>query len=294
MSEASPGVSFGFKTPQQSTSFDELVRLWAAGDAEPIWEHAWLYDHFQPVNADPAGPCLEAWTTLAALATHTRRLRVGVLVTGNTHRHPAVLASMLATVDHISGGRVDFGFGAAWHEAEHQRMGIDLPSPGVRLARWDEACTVVRRLCTEDEVWFDGVHYRLAGARLNPRPPRQPTFVLGATGRRALAVVARHADVWNAGTSQPAALRRGIAVLAERCTAAGRDIADVTISVQVPVVAADLGATRLWTERLIRAGARHIVLELPAPAGAALLPRLAAEVALPLSHTAPISLGSIR
>lgn len=105
-------LHFGIKTAQQHTTYEELLRVWREADSLPIFEHAWLFDHFQPIVADRTGPCLEGWTLLAALATQTQRLRVGVMVTGVTYRHPAVLANMAATVDVITRGRLGFGIGA--------------------------------------------------------------------------------------------------------------------------------------------------------------------------------------
>ncbi|MEV4714124.1 LLM class flavin-dependent oxidoreductase [Micromonospora sp. NPDC049374] len=277
-------LNFGFKVAQQLISWSDLQRLWSAADADGGWEDAWLYDHFQPVNAAPEGSCLEAWTLLAALATQTTRLRIGVLVTGNVYRHPAVLAHMLATVDHVSAGRVEFGFGAGWHAEECRRLGIPLPAPAERLARWDEACTVVHRLCTEDTVHFAGRYYQLEGAGLNPRPTTRPRFVLGASGPRALKVVARHADVWNVADGQVSTLRRGRDILAKHCVDAGRDPAEITLSAQLHVAAGDLLAARFWTARLVAAGARHVVFSLPPEASPALLRRLVSDVITPVRN----------
>src|SRR5205085_1020158 len=119
-------LRFGIKTAPQRTTYDDILRVWQEADAVPIIEHAWVFDHFVPLGANPAGPCLEGWTLLAALAARTDRLRVGVMVTSNTYRHPAVLANMGATVDALSHGRLDFGIGAGWHEQEHAMYGIPL------------------------------------------------------------------------------------------------------------------------------------------------------------------------
>src|SRR5438105_4383799 len=135
-------LQFGIKTAPQYTTYDDILRVWREADGIPIFTHAWDFDHFIPLGPDPTGPCLEGWTLLAALAAATTRLRVGCMVTGNTYRHPAVLANMAATVDHIAHGRLDFGLGAGWNELEHTAYGIPLDPPGPRLRRLEEACEV--------------------------------------------------------------------------------------------------------------------------------------------------------
>jgi alkanesulfonate monooxygenase SsuD/methylene tetrahydromethanopterin reductase-like flavin-dependent oxidoreductase (luciferase family) len=141
-------IRFGIKTAPQWTTYADLARVWHEADEEPIFEHAWLFDHFLPLGRDPTGPCLESWTLLAALATQTTRLRLGVMVTGNTYRHPAVLANMAATVDQITHGRLEMGLGAGWNELEHTTYGIRLPSASERIGCLGEACEVIRRLWT--------------------------------------------------------------------------------------------------------------------------------------------------
>ena len=112
-----------------------MLGIWQEADAIPVFEHAWLFDHFTSLGPDPTGDCLEGWTLLAALAARTERIRVGIMVTGNTYRHPAVLANMATTVDIISNGRLDFGIGAGWNELEHESYGIPLYAPGERIRR---------------------------------------------------------------------------------------------------------------------------------------------------------------
>src|SRR5439155_25035015 len=136
----------------------------------PIIEHAWVFDHFIPLGHDPTGQCLEGWTLLAALAARTQRLRVGVMVTGNVYRHPAVLANMAATLDIISGGRLELGLGAGWNEQECSAYGIDLPPLTERFDRFDEACEVILGLLTNEHTDFAGKHYQLSAARCEPKP----------------------------------------------------------------------------------------------------------------------------
>jgi alkanesulfonate monooxygenase SsuD/methylene tetrahydromethanopterin reductase-like flavin-dependent oxidoreductase (luciferase family) len=117
-------LRFGIKTAPQHTTYGEMLALWEEADNIPAIEHAWLFDHYAPIHSDVDGPCLEGWTTLAAFAARTKHLRLGLMVTGNTYRHPAVLTKIAITTDIISGGRLDFGIGAGWNEYEHSSMGI--------------------------------------------------------------------------------------------------------------------------------------------------------------------------
>src|SRR5947209_15022774 len=139
-------LRFGIKTAPQNTRYEDMLRVWLEADAIPVIEHAWLFDHFMPISGDHTGPCLEGWTLLAAFAAMTKRLRVGLMVTGNTYRHPTVLANMGATVDIISHGRLDFGIGAGWNELEHSSYGIPLYAAGERINRLGEACETIRRM----------------------------------------------------------------------------------------------------------------------------------------------------
>ena len=191
-------LSFGIKTAPQHTTYEDILRVWQEADANPAFEHAWVFDHFIPLGHDPTGPCLEGWTLLAALAAQTERLRIGVMVTGNTYRHPAVLANIAATVDVISRGRLDFGIGAGWNELEHSMYGLDLPSPGRRIRMLGEACEVIRLLWTEETASFEGRYYRLREARCEPKPVQKPSppFVIGGSGEQlTLRVAARYAGI---------------------------------------------------------------------------------------------------
>src|SRR5919205_2471633 len=157
-------LRFGIKTAPMHTTYEAMLAVWQEADATPAIEHAWLFDHFAPIFSDVNGPCLEGWTLLAAYAARTTRLRIGQMVTGNTYRHPAVLAHMAATVDVISGGRLDFGIGAGWNEYEHTSMGIPLYTPGERIRRLGEACELIKRLFTQQLTDFDGRYYPLKQA----------------------------------------------------------------------------------------------------------------------------------
>ena len=274
-------LRFGIKTAPQHTTYEEMLAVWRAADAEPAFAHAWLFDHFNPIHGDVAGPCLEGWTLLAAYAAQTRRLRLGLMVVGNTYRHPAVLAHMAATVDVVSGGRLDLGLGAGWNEYEHSSMGIPLYAPGERIRRFGEACEIVKRLFTQPTVDFDGQYYQLREARLEPKPVQRPypPFVIGGSGERlTLRVAARHADVWNYSAGDVETFRHKVRVLHEHCAAVGRDPGEIELSVQAPVDAADLPGTAETFRRYVAAGATHLVLYLRPPYGPEIVGRLAAEV----------------
>ncbi len=217
-------IRFGIQTPQQHTSWQEMLSLWQEADALGF-DTAWTFDHLIPIFSHPEGPCLEGWTTLAALAVATRKVRLGVLVTGNTYRFPPLLAKMATTVDIISQGRLILGLGAGWFELEHRLYGIPFPKVADRLAMLDEALEVIKRLWTEEKAHFTGKYYQLSDAPFFPKPVQSPhpPILVGAGGERvALGIVARHADIWNTFGS-PEVFRRKVALLNQHCQKAGRD-----------------------------------------------------------------------
>jgi F420-dependent oxidoreductase-like protein len=281
-------LRFGIKTAPQWTTYEDMLHIWQEADALPQFEHAWLFDHFMPLGNDPTGPCLEGWTLLAALAARTTRLRVGIMVTGNTYRHPAVLANEGATVDIISHGRLDFGIGAGWNELEHNAYGIPLYTTGERIRRLGEACEVIRRLWTERTANFEGHYYHIKDAYCEPKPIQKPLppFVIGGSGEKlTLRIVARYADIWNYVGSSIEDFRHKMAVLDEHCAAIGRDPATIERSIQPAVNPASLEETRERVQQYITAGANHIILNLRAPYPDGIVPRvprLAEEVVTPL------------
>ncbi|MEQ8857585.1 MAG: TIGR03560 family F420-dependent LLM class oxidoreductase [Pseudomonadales bacterium] len=188
------------------------------------WDGVWYADHFMPNAEDTSTPWPEAWMTLAALGAQVPRLRFGTLVAGNTYRHPAVLAKMAATLDHITGGRVVLGLGSGWQENEHRQYGIPFHTVGERLERLDEACEVIKALFTETEASFDGRYYQLDRASLEPKPVQSPLpLLIGGGGEKVtLKITARHADEWNVwGT--PEILQHKMAILDHHCANVGRD-----------------------------------------------------------------------
>ncbi len=284
MSSTRP-LSFGVKTAPQHTTYDDMLRVWREADAIPEIEHAWLFDHFMPLGDDPTGPCLEGWSTLAAFAALTERVRVGLMVTGNTYRHPTVLANIGATVDVIARGRLDFGIGAGWNELEHSSYGIPLPPAGDRIRALGEACEIIRRMWTEEAPSFEGRYYQVHEARCEPKPVQQPypPFVIGGGGEKlTLRIVAQYADVWNFAGGPAEEFARKSAILDEHCAAVGRDPATIARSIQQAVDYTDLAATRAAVRARIAVGANHLVLNLRPPYPEGIVARLASEVVRPL------------
>jgi F420-dependent oxidoreductase-like protein len=258
-----------------------MLPIWQAADSLEVFEHAWLFDHFIPIFGDPDGPCLEGWTLLAALAAQTRRIRIGLMVNGNTYRHPAVLANMGATIDILSNGRLDMGIGAGWNELEHTSYGIELLPPGKRLSQFEEACEVIRLLWTEKYADFEGTYYQLKQASCDPKPIQQPypPIVIGGSGeRRTLRIVAKYADVWNFAGGPMDQFRHKLAVLEEHCRAVGRDFTSIEKSIQPAVTYDDLPGYVAIVRQYIAAGANHIILNLRWPYPAGIVARLAEEV----------------
>ncbi len=276
-----PSLSFGFKTAPQHTSYEAMLDLWTEADLLENFEHAWLFDHFAPIHGDINGPCFEGWTLLAALAAQTSRVRVGIMVTGNTYRNPAVLANMAATVDIIANGRLDFGIGAGWNQYEHESMDIPLYAPGERIRRLGEACAIIKSLLTQPLTTFEGRYYQIREARCEPKPIQKPTppFVIGGSGEQlTLRIVAEHADIWNFAGGTPDQFRHKVEVLRSHCQSVGRDPAAIRLSVQPPVNYEDIDATRKLVQDFVDAGADHVILNLRAPYPPGILARLDEDV----------------
>ena len=278
-------LRFGFKTAPQFTTYDDILRVWLEADTVPSLEHAWAFDHFIPLGPDPTGPQLEGWTLLGALAARTERLRLGLMVTGNIYRHPAVLAKIGATVDQISHGRLDFGIGAGWNELECNMYGIPLYKPGERIRRLGEACEVVKLLWTETVANFDGKYYQLKDARCEPKPVQKPypPFVIGGGGEQlTLRVVAKYADVWNFVGGNIDAFRHKSEVLNGHCAEIGRDPSTIERSIQWPINYNNMAESLDGMRPYIAEGATHIILNLRAPYPEGIAHRLEGEVIAPL------------
>ena len=275
-----PAPSFGIMTAPMQVGYHDIVRVWQDADTIPEIEHAWLFDHLMPIGGDPDGPIFEGWTLLAALAAQTRCLRLGLLVTSNRFRPPAMLAKMATTVDIVSDGRLDFGIGAGSRPGhplarrEYDAHGLPYHDFADSVDSLAEACTVIRRLWSEPAPFdFTGAHVQLTGAFGNPKPVQRPhpPIMIGGRGSRTLRVVAEHADLWNIPGGDLADVIARSALLDRYCAEIGRDPATVTRSIHFPVDYARPDDTRAAIGAALDAGFRHIVLSLadPYPAGVA-------------------------
>lgn len=232
-------LRYGLKLSQNAT-IEQYRAVWRIAD-EAGFDHCWCMDHFATLGSRDDGPIFEAWALLAAMAAATSRTRVGCAVTGNTYRHPAVLAKAAVTVDHLSGGRLEFGIGAGWAENEHTMLGLPFGTAGDRADRLEEACQVIRSLWTQERVSFAGQHYQLTGAVAEPKPvqqPHPPIWIGGAGRRRTLRIAAQYASVWNAPGGSPEEVAELSGVLDRHCADIGRDPSEIRRSVQARIPAA--------------------------------------------------------
>ena len=203
----------------------------AAKLADELGIHSiWTWDHFYALSGAEERPNFDAWQILPAWAAVTERVRIGALVSGITYRHPAVLANMAATFDHISNGRAICGIGAAWNQTEHRAYGIDLGTAGERSRRFAEGARIVRSLLDGKRVTYSGKYYSLSDAVLNTRPVQQrvPIMIGGGGEQRTLRTTARYADMWH-GFGTPEIIRRKIEILHGHCADVGRDPSAITI-----------------------------------------------------------------
>lgn len=218
-------MNFGLHIGQQNLSIDELRRTWRWADTAGFdWVDVW--DHFyEAPSQDGDGSCFEATTCMAAIACETQHVRIGVLVLGMNYRHPAVLANALVTIDQLSGGRLEIGLGAGWHEQEYKAYGIPFRPVKERMDMLEEGVQVVRMLTTQDRSDFDGKYYQLTNAACNPKPVQaRPRIWIGGNGeKRTLRIAARYADGWNTPYTSPDEFKRLSGVLDMWCEKEGRD-----------------------------------------------------------------------
>jgi F420-dependent oxidoreductase-like protein len=276
-------MRFGFKTAPQHTTWSDIVEVWRAADQIDFYESGWTFDHFYPIFSDPTGPCLEGWVTTTALAQATERLRIGVLVTGNPYRHPAVLANMAATLDVISGGRLELGLGAGWNQQESDAYGIDLPPLAERFDRFDEALEVIVSLLTQETSDFDGKHYQLREARCEPKPiqkPHPPICIGGGGEKRTLRAVARYAQHWNFPGGTPEELHRKLEVLRGHCEDVGRDPSEIMTSTHLRLAPdQEIGPLVEQAETFAEIGLDLGIIYLPPPHTPAVLEPIAQALA---------------
>jgi alkanesulfonate monooxygenase SsuD/methylene tetrahydromethanopterin reductase-like flavin-dependent oxidoreductase (luciferase family) len=283
-------VSFGIMTPPQNTVYADIARVWTEADDIPEIEHAWLFDHLMPIGGDLDGPILEGWTLLAALAAQTHRLRLGLLVTSNRIRPPALLAKIATTVDVVSDGRLDFGIGVGsrpsvpWARREYDAFGLPYVETREAITALREGLPLIRRVWTEDAP-FDaaGEVVRATGAFQNPKPVQTPgpPIMVGGRSAAVLRIAAEHADLWNipGGDLDDAVSRSRL--LDRFCAEAGRDPATVTRSIHLGVSVERPDDTRTAITAAVDAGFTHVVLGLGAPYRAGIAGWVARELIRP-------------
>jgi alkanesulfonate monooxygenase SsuD/methylene tetrahydromethanopterin reductase-like flavin-dependent oxidoreductase (luciferase family) len=253
------------------------------------FDHAWLVDHLVDTDGPPSHPILEAWTLLAALAARTSRIRLGVLVTSNTFRHPAVLLKSAVTVDHISGGRLILGLGTGWQADEHRRYGLELPAPAERVDRFEEAVELISLLMARERTTYSGRFYQLNDAPLEPRPRQAPRIpiLIAAHRPRMLRIAARYADQWDTFAAMPdtatdgveTALADQIRFLDEACRSIGRDPGEIRRSTWATAAALRTEDSYLdFVNRHRRLGFTDFSTVMPAIADRPVLRRVAENV----------------
>lgn len=222
------GLEFGVQLWQEQFSYEEMVE--AMGEVEDLgYDSAWLYDHFYPMSEGTSWDIPESWTLLSALAAETDDIDLGVLVTCNSYRNPAVLAKIAATVDVISGGRLQFGIGAGWHEEEHNAYDIQFPDAITRIEMLSESVSVIKRIWTENKVNYEGNYYQIDGLVSYPKPLQEPhpPVLIGGKGDSTLKVVAERADKSNFVDCSVEEFRERLEVLKDHCSEVGRDFEDI-------------------------------------------------------------------
>lgn len=256
-------LTFGIVAGQHYRPWEELLEQFQWAD-ESGMDSAFAFDHFFGLREDEAGVCLEGWTLLAALAMATKNVQLGLLVTGITHRHPAVMLKEAVTVDHVSGGRAILGLGAAWHEREHQAYGIPFPPPRDRVDMFGEALEMFRQLEMQDRSTFQGEHYQLDNAPFEPKPVHGHIPVLvGSTGRRMMRHIARYADQWDGGGTPEEYAQTGER-LNELCREIGRDPSEIRWVMQRGAAALESeDAFRSYVRDYAAVGVRTFLISMP-------------------------------
>jgi F420-dependent oxidoreductase-like protein len=246
-------LRFGLKASGQWISIEQLRSVWRTAD-EGGFDHVWDFDHLASIGPNgPDGPIYEGWALQAAMAEATKRVRIGCMVSGNTYRNPVVLAKLAVTVDHLSGGRLEFGIGAAWAEVEHEMYGIE--GLDHRVGRLSESLQIIKSLFTNERTDFEGRYYHFKDAIANPKPIQKPhpPIWIGASGESTLRLTARHADVWNISGGDAAAVKQLIGKFEAACDAVGRKASDVRFSIQ-------FGSDRFDREQLLDVSGQYYEL----------------------------------
>jgi F420-dependent oxidoreductase-like protein len=280
-----PGrVRFGVQTAPQMVAYKDMADVWSEAD-DLGYDALFAFDHLMPIFTDTGGPCFEGWTLLASLAARTERVKVGLLVTGNTYRNPALVAKMAATVDHATDGRLILGLGAGWFEREHDAYGFPFHTAGGRAWRLVEAVEVIRQLFTQDRSNFDGKYYRLNDAPFAPKTVQKPhpPILIGGMGPKVIQpLAARRADIWHFFVREGGAeeAKKVVATFDGICRKEGRDPAAVEKSTSL--AAQDLtqpsAEVRRRVQALVDAGVGFVLLPFRPPYDRDALRRFAKEV----------------
>ena len=262
-------ADFAIKTAPQTDDWDGIVDVWKTADDIELFSSAWNFDHLYPLRTHPSNPCMEGWVTLTALAQVTSRLRIGSMVNGMHFRHPAVTANMAASLDIISGGRLNLGLGAGWYEPEDEAYGLGLGTVRERMDRFEEGVEVIVDLLSKETTTFDGEYYQMKDAWCEPKGPQRPhpPIAIGGRGeKRTLRIVAKWAQWWDALMTDPDEWTRLNGVLLGHCEAVGRDPSEITRSVHIGW--SDDVASQEVAERsaaLFEAGVDVVVLSMREP-----------------------------
>ncbi len=275
-------VRFGVQVVPQHTTYADILQTMREAD-DLGFDTGFLFDHFVPIMSDPNGPCFEGWTLLSAMAAQTKRMRVGLLVTGNTYRNPALVAKMAATVDHVSNGRVILGLGAAWFELEHTAYGIPFYTTGERAKRLGEAVEVIKLLLTQPKSSFNGKYYQLKDALCEPKPvqkPHIPLLIGGVGPKRIQPLAAKHADIWHFFPSKDEDVKPMCQKFDALCQQAGRDPGQVekSMSLRAQHLTGSTEEVRGRVQSFVDAGVRHVIVSMAPPYDRALMRKFAKEV----------------
>lgn len=287
-SKPSGAIRFGVQTAPQHVTYQQIADIWKLAD-ELGYDSAFTFDHFMPIFSDPNGSCFEGWSLLAALAAQTRRVKVGVLVTGNIYRYPIVVAKMAATVDHVSNGRLILGMGAGWYELESTAYGMPFYTVGGRAHRLGEALQVMKLLFTQERSTFAGKYYQLVDAPFEPKTVQRPhpPILVGGVGPKLLQpIVARYADIWNFFADPDVAKTKALCEQFDGvCRQVGRDPAQIEKSagIRAQLLDGPPKEVRARLQALVDIGVRHFIISLPQPYEPSLVRSFAKDV-MPAFH----------
>jgi alkanesulfonate monooxygenase SsuD/methylene tetrahydromethanopterin reductase-like flavin-dependent oxidoreductase (luciferase family) len=238
-----PPIRFSVALSNQNIEWSSYLAAVQAAD-EMAFDTFWTFDHLMPIGGNMDGPCHECYTTMAAFAAATRRVRIGALVSGAAYRNPALTIKLATQVDVISNGRFDFGIGAGWAEREFKAFNIPFATPKERIGLLRETVELAKKLWTGDpstKVTFEGKYVQAHNLFLNPQPvqrPRPPILIGGGGEQLTLRVVARHADIWH-GFGDLATIKRKVGLIHEYARGYGRDPSEIAISTNVPIWVGD-------------------------------------------------------